>query len=410
MNQNSLPITTKIAANVIGDQLALYAIPEVINRAIELGLKHYYLFTIYPPSRIADFATTDVDAANVFTTQVGATWSVYTDSRWPTSDFDWIAAKFPDAEYFMINQESQNSNQHSGPYDDAIGSIYSIPPVSPPYYSDLANTMMDYMSGIGWAAKPVADGSLVYTSNAAAVARRQDVQLIDGACVDCRQYIHIHPDIVHFTGNMTSNFALLETYFGTTLPGFLTDFVAFYPKMEHEAIIQFHVEDLAQTQYVSPYPLGNWAIGKVAEFILTNTDKFSYVAWMQFLNLIDDDYDPEAEFYSYQRVIPLFDFSRMCPYDFKIDGVTGLRVSKSDGSRALLINNSTSSSYVISHNSIFGAIGNFTRSTGWGESWGGENLYDDGVIETDILVRPYSSSVVYYNARVTLTRKSKPTC
>lgn len=213
-----------------------------------------------------------------------------------------------------------------------------------------------------------------------------------------RQYEQISPDRVVFTADQAANLALLNTYFDTLLPQDLIDFFRELPNLTKQVISQWHNED-AGGNFMSDKPLGNYAIGKMAEFTLKNTDKFKYLFWMTTGNLISGGLTAEPEYDSIKRIAPGFKlFSQVMPVTLP-SGLSGVGLWDGANSWGLLVNNQ----FATEHNvlqvdvTIAGEVINsdFARDSGFATSWD-DAQQNEVVVETNLTLRAYGDNMITF--------------
>lgn len=246
------------------------------------------------------------------------------------------------------------------------------------------------------------DAGLIYRNNSLTLTRNQACSSLQAE--SAKQYTQVN-DRMSFTSDMNSNLSLLKNYFSTTLP---TDWlsttkntISCINKIPGKKIsdIQHHWEDTGEN-IITGTPLGNWAMGKMTKFILSNTDKINYFAWMSNQNLYNGQ-TPNPHYFDLKRVQPLFRFKNSVPVIFLQLGLDGILVNDASGGFALLITNETGNEYnnPISEISIPGykITSNIRRDSGYSTSWNSITINESIQNESSFIIKPYSTSVFYFS-------------
>lgn len=397
-NQTKKAVDTEFSANIFYTSVSKLMDSAHLPLEQALGMDAYY-YSPYPT------LINDADAATLasFGQAVNARIDMFFDLKLMTDTQlnHYIDILHPG--YIELSQESQDGSNAISPSD----------------YINLANHAI---SVIGSRAKTVLDGGLVYRSNQSTIDRINAVAQIQNA-YGVRQYIH-PGEIVHFTSNMIDNVNNLNNYFTNTatgaasLPAYLALFKQDYPNAPREVGIQWTVENASQTQYISPYAIGNSVIGRTVEFAFRNTDTIKYLSWETIGNLITgsgNSVTTSPSYTSIKRLTPLSKFTWVQPYDSGLSGVSGLLFFNDNGQTALLLNNTSGTQYSIAGSNFPNLTTAFTRDTGFANctthctdvaySWG-LPATNEVVTETgSITVKPYSVSVVTF----TLDQSVPPT-
>lgn len=357
---NEKLIQTELSVNVLADpQLGdtthqgLAYLAPLMAYLIPLHIQSYYL-TILPNN------DTDADLMITCATATDSRVDVYADVRWSHANWDWLLNKFifaGNAPKFIIgSQETENET------------------FSPVYHIQL-NSMAAY---IGGTARVVGDDGLSYRPNGVTQARIADCAFAVGV-TDFRQYIFIAGGpsdaaiigkvLPAFGTDMDFNHTQAVTYIDILFDSYLQTFISQSVANAMEAVLQYHMEASGITHYVTPYALGAWLFGKVAIKILTNTNRFSLLAWMS-LGSMFQGINPKAEYYYMLMCSPVFRCKYFKPYDFGIAGVEGGIARNDDGTCMALIVNDSGSDQTYAAAGIAGLISTFDLNILWGNNWG----------------------------------------
>lgn len=378
-------IQTRFAINLTHTQqpadMSYLAIPAVISACQQLNFQGYYLGNVSPPSVLG--SNPNVARINTFLALMpnAPQLMLFSSVRWPDSDFNWLFATFDNVEAIVYEQESQNE-------------------VFDPSYSAFVNLRKDLVHGLDPDVEGIIDDALVYRFSTAANARRADVQNIDDLTIG-RQYDQPSPDIIHFSGDYdsnpeTSNVAKIRNYYAIIRRAFLDDFVSQYPLQQFEAMLQYNaINSGTSPDFVSHTAFENLMIGLELEFILANTNRYWYWAFMSLPAVTGN-----PRFYSLKRVSPLTRYKYAQPWDFGIPGVTGVLCSNDDGTCMMLINNSNNIEHHYSGSSISGLQGTIDLDIGWsGTNWAvaATNLTLTGQTDITIKARSVTTAVFTIN-------------
>lgn len=214
---------------------------------------------------------------------------------------------------------------------------------------------------------------------------------------DVQQYNHLSPDRVVFTNNQNDNALLIDGFFNFMLPKDLADFKSFFPGRKQN-IIQWHNEDYPIFKLSDA--LNNYAVGKRVEFVLNNTDNYSYLFWMEMKNLFQGQYT-NRRYDHLKRVVPLFEYHYVIPVTIDIPGVTVTGFSTGNEFALLIINNTSTKHTITKSNIDIGGntiVGNFSRDCGWAQSWNSA-LQQEITEQRNIIVRKNCVEVITFGVQ-----------
>jgi len=394
-------ITSKVSAALIQNNTSELA--REIPKAQELGLQCYcYNITNkgLPPDQVA------ADQMVSFAKAVGVRVDLIIDI---------LSANWQDYLKWAITQFDLNNT-------DALVTIgfETIDELDEQQYIDIVNEVYGILANAK--AQKCLDAGLIYRES------RNTQERID-ACAQInpliqpseRQYTQLAPDRMVFTSDMNHNHDLMKTYFDVTLPFEWLDPTnpdSCVSRMPSKAIVdlQWHWQDFVKqssnTDYVTGTPLSAWGVGKMATFVLSNTNQINYLCWMSNNNLYSNPTTPNPNWYDLKRIAQLFKYKYSLP--ITITGLTGLsgrafRNEKNDDGTtdyALLITNESATGYTLTTNQIAliggGKIqGSITIDSGHGDrSWGGttiNEIYD----YQDFLIKGFSCNVFKFKGKKT---------
>jgi hypothetical protein len=240
------------------------------------------------------------------------------------------------------------------------------------------------------------DCGLVYKTAPTTTTRNSAIAAEPVPPVMGRQYHQISPDRIQFTTDPLDNVAKLDSYFNVLLPQQLEDFGTLLPNLTKMNIAQWSNADWTTQQLNAA--VENYAIGKMAEFSLQNTDKYAYLFFMELRNIVKQG-GTKPIFESMKRIIPCYKYAYVVPAVIDIPGCTATGFADGNNNFALLIINKTSTAHTILPQSITipgkTIVGSFERNTGWAGTWAGL-LRNEIVTESDILIRKNSVSLVTF--------------
>ncbi len=371
-------IETKIGANIFESEVNQMA--SWVTRANQVAFQTYY----YTPVN-ANMNNGNATLVNNFLSAVSADVGVYypiqndaVQLAFPTF-LDWLIATF-NPTFIQLDQETITIKDRPEPsWTNAI-------------YIARCQQVFGY-TGVpcSW------DCGLMYKTNGATIARNNAIAPLSSPPSRGRQYEQLQDLNTYSATDQIYNLNLLNNYFGNLLPTYLAQFYSTLPNLTKEIILQWQNADFDDPIKL-PDALDNFAIGKMVEFTLANTESFEYLFWMQASNLFHGTL--KREFTSLVRVVPCFKFTYTMSVAIPLDGCTAQGFSDGANSFCILINNQSGNSHTILSTDISiptkTVSGNFTRNTGYATSWNGAMINDDAISEADITVRPYSVSVVTF--------------
>lgn len=262
-------------------------------------------------------------------------------------------------------------------------------------YKAAAEAMIAYLDAQGYAGRIVIDTVNVNVTAPTKVAWNAKLATIAGA-TDGRYYLQCG-DRCAFTANQDSNVTKILNLIDVLLPADVTKFKSLFPNWKM-FLAQIEIEDAAKVvQYVNNKPVGNWALGKIFEFILEYTEDISYAAWMNLKNLINNLDVPSNNYIALVRNSPLLQMQNRGTITFaNMPGVTG-KVVFTGSNFFLLVNNRSGNRYEVPTSSISidgnPAGGTAYRDSGYATTWNAA-VQTEQATEATIIIPEYSNSVI----------------
>lgn len=371
-------VETKIGSNIFETDVSQFAL--WIPNSQEIAFQIYY-YTPIRGSGVMDEGTATL--VNNFLSAVGVSMGIIYWIRedsivaaFPTY-LDWLVARF-NPEFIQLDQEA-----------------LSVPGLTNAIYIARSRQVQAHIPLIplSW------DTGLIYRNNADTISRNTALST-EAAPPDIgRQYHQVSPDRITVDPvDQDYNLILLNNYFNNMLPADRALFFATLPNLTQQSIAQWQNNDAYTTQL--SVPLNNWAIGRMAEYILSNTEFFAYLIFMQHSSLVAKT-PPKPPFTSVKRIVPAFKFQWTMPVSIPITGCTGVAFWDGANGFALLINNQTSVETIILAADIVIptkiVAGNFIRDSGFADTWT-STQQNEIVSEPNITVRKYSVNMITFTA------------
>lgn len=230
------------------------------------------------------------------------------------------------------------------------------------------------------------------------VERNKEIAKQSTPPITGRQYAQL-ADSVKFTTDQTANLKLVIDYFDAIFPGYQKMFKDNLPNLKSQNILQWFNENFPN-KLMSNKPVGNYAIGKMIETILKNTEFYSYLHWMSLGNLLTKDLKLEPEGESIRRMSPAFKMRYVVPLDIKLDGVSGVGFGDGVDSHSMILNNQKSTEHTVKANEIkiFGKniSGLFIRNTGSARDLNSTTTNEENIADIQFPIKSLSTNYITF--------------
>lgn len=371
---NQKPITTKIGANIFERRSENFNSFQA--KAAELGFQILYWNPEKPYIIIPEHHEALQNLLTASGSKLGLRHPLHEDP-----DFLWLGTMLLlEPEVIQLGQENL----------DVENSLYL----------SLCNSVMDYVE---WSVpnQQVAFSLFPgFTYRLGQIVKDRLRFIADPAnlvATDIAMDYHQLDDRVTLTEDQASNIPLIDQYCDTILPQDFIDFYHWLPNMKTKLVGQwwnFDPNNKTRPQ-LSP-AAANYALTRVASFVLNNTDKYSYLFYMELASLFRN----EAEFQSMKRIINCFKNDFVIPVTTDLEGVKIVGFSTGEHDLSMLITNNSPNTYKQKRQDIFAGnriIGDFpfSRSSGYAETWDSE-VVNDSTNERAVNIPKHSASVIKF--------------
>lgn len=341
-------------------------LPSFTAKGIELNFGIYYL-------TFGSISSADATVFNTFLSAVGAQSMVYLSLKASNTFNDWMVSTFS-AVAAAADQESELSSKGI---------------TNAQYTAWLQSTVTRYSP-----LPIVEDSAPIYSTSPTKVNRNLALAPLTYTTLG-RQYEQLAPDRMVFSAtDQDYNLSLINNYFKTTLPNDLTKFFATLPNVTQIVVEQWHNVDTGKQKPSDA--ISNFAIAEMARFTLANTEKFKYLFWMRFAEIV---HGTHIEFDALKLVSPAFRFAFTCPVTTPYSGVNAQAFTDGANSFGILFTNQSMTTYSIAKTAVMitgkTVSGSFTRSSVYATDFY-STPQTETTSEASITIKPCSSTWVTF--------------